>query len=120
MGPACRALAQAWYPPGADRSWLVRLTARPGHPFARPEPQEALADPVEGLPSDLRRRNGWTMAERPGHPGPGLGEVRSYVTEHPGDPSAVLVPDDAQAQQKTHRPRKKRTKSVGWPTSTAG
>ncbi len=40
-------------------------------------------------------------------------EVRSYLMKHLGEPEASLVIDDTQAQ-------KKGTKSVGWPSSTAG
>ncbi len=101
---------------------LAVLLAGLGHLFARPEPREVFADLVEGLLSDLRRKNGWTMAERAGHASPGriqkflnaaswsadalLEEVRSYVAVHLGDPAATLVLDDTQAQ-------KKGTKSVG-------
>jgi SRSO17 transposase len=101
---------------------LAVLLTGLGHLFARSEPQEVFADLVEGLLSDLRRKNGWTMAERAGHATPGriqkflnaaswsdeelLGEVRSYVGKHLGDPAAVLVLDDTRAQ-------KKGTKSVG-------
>jgi hypothetical protein len=46
---------------------LAVLLAGLGHLFARPEPREVFADLVEGLLSDLRRKNGWTMAERAGH-----------------------------------------------------
>jgi SRSO17 transposase len=95
---------------------LAGLLAGLGHLFARPEPREVFADLVEGLLSDLRRKNGWTMAERAGHANPGriqkflnaaswsadslLDEVRSYTLESLGDPQAVLVIDDTQAQKK--------------------
>lgn len=87
-----------------------------GHLFARPEPREVFADVVQGLLSDAKRKNGWTVAERAGHANPGrvqkffnaaswsadalLEEVRSYVGEHLGDPGATLVLDDTQAQKK--------------------
>ncbi|MFZ3492019.1 IS701 family transposase [Streptomyces sp. 5.8] len=93
-----------------------------GHLFARPEPREVFADLVEGLLSDLRRKNAWTMSARAGHVTPSriqkflnaaswsadalLGELRAYVAEHLGDPAATLVLDDTQVQ-------KKGTRSVG-------
>jgi hypothetical protein len=43
------------------------LTAGLGYLFARPVPREVFADLIEGLLSDLGRKNGWTMAERAGH-----------------------------------------------------
>ncbi|MGA5135546.1 IS701 family transposase, partial [Streptomyces olivoreticuli] len=80
------------------------------------------ADLVEGLLSDLWRKNGWSLAERAGHATPHriqklLGEaswsaemllagVQAYVLENLGDPSATLVLDDTQVI-------KKGTKSVG-------
>ncbi len=80
------------------------------------------ADLVEGLLSDLRRKNAWTMAARAGHVTPSrirkflnaaswsadalLAELRAYVAEHLGDQAASLVLDDTQVQ-------KKGTKSVG-------
>lgn len=74
-------------------------------------------DLVEGLLSDLRRKNAWTMADRAGHTTPHriqtllgeaswsmdalLGEVQRYVLEQLGvDPSAALVLDDSQAIKK--------------------
>ncbi|PYC65564.1 transposase, partial [Streptomyces tateyamensis] len=92
------------------------------HLFARPEPREVFADLVEGLLSDLRRKNAWTMSARAGHVTPSriqkflnaaswsadalLDELRGYVAEHLGDPVGSLVLDDTQV-------RKKGTKSVG-------
>lgn len=38
---------------------LAALTGGLGHLFARQEPQEVLADLIEGLLSDLGRKNGW-------------------------------------------------------------
>jgi hypothetical protein len=32
-----------------------------GHLFARPEPREVFADVVQGLLSDAKRKNGWTV-----------------------------------------------------------
>jgi hypothetical protein len=50
---------------------LRELTGRVGHLFARPEPRVVFHDLVEGLLSDLEKKNGWTLAQRAGHPHPG-------------------------------------------------
>ncbi|MBW4702001.1 MULTISPECIES: IS701 family transposase [unclassified Micromonospora] len=98
-------------PPGwASR--LRQLTDRVGHVFARPEPRVVFHDLVEGLLSDLPKKNCWSLSERAGHSHPGRmqallsrgawsadaleAEVRSYVIEHLGDPDAMLVIRDAQ------------------------
>ena len=63
-----------------------------------------------GLVSDLGRKNCWTLAERAGHPSPDrlqyllaramwdadgvVADLRGYVSEHLGDPDAVLVVDE--------------------------
>ncbi|MCA1222274.1 transposase [Streptomyces sp. 8L] len=105
--------------------WAEELAVLLGgldHLLARPEPREVFADLVEGLLSDLRRKNAWTMSARAGHVTPLriqkflnaaswsadglLDELRGYVAGHLGDPSASLVLDDTQVQ-------KKGTKSVG-------
>lgn len=105
--------------------WAEELAVLLGgldHLFARPEPREVFADLVEGLLSDLRRKNAWTMSARAGHVTPSriqkflnaaswsadalLDELRVYVAEHLGDPAASLVLDDTQVQ-------KKGAKSVG-------
>jgi SRSO17 transposase len=101
---------------------LASLTAGLGHLFARPEPREVFADLVEGLLSDLGRKNGWTMAERAGHATPHriqkflgeaswdadvlLAEVQDYIAGQLGDGQATLVLDDTQVI-------KKGTRSVG-------
>ncbi|GBQ04453.1 transposase [Streptomyces spongiicola] len=101
---------------------LASLTAGLGHLFARPEPREVFADLVEGLLSDLGRKNGWTMAVRAGHATPHriqkflgeaswdadalLAEVQGYIAAHLGDAGATLVLDDTQVI-------KKGTQSVG-------
>lgn len=101
---------------------LAVLLSGLGYLFARPEPREVFADLMEGLLSDLRRKNGWTMSARAGHATPSriqkflnaaswsadalLQGLRAYVAEHLGDPAASLVLDDTQVQ-------KKGTKSVG-------
>ncbi|MFF8618474.1 hypothetical protein [Streptomyces sp. NPDC015350] len=49
---------------------LADLRGRWGRLSLRLEPRELFADLIEGLLSDLRRENGWTMAERAGHATP--------------------------------------------------
>ncbi|MGW1762180.1 IS701 family transposase [Streptomyces mirabilis] len=95
---------------------LAALTDGLGHLFARPEPREVFADLIEGLLSDLGRKNGWTMAGRAGHATPHriqkflgeaswsadglLAEVQAYAARELGDPSATLVLDDTQVIKK--------------------
>jgi hypothetical protein len=43
-------------------SRLRESTGRMGHLFARPEPHEVFGDLVEGLLSDLEKKNCWTLA----------------------------------------------------------
>ena len=94
-------------------------TARVGHVFSRPEPREVFAGLVEGLASDLPRKNGWTPAERAGHCHPGRvrtflsrgawdageleAEVRSLVVEELGSPDGVLIVDDTRMVKKGDR-----------------
>ena len=84
---------------------LRQLTDRVGHVFARPEPRAVFHDLVEGLLSDLPKKNSWSLSERAGHSHPGRmqallsrgawsadsleAEVRAYVIEHLGDPDAT-------------------------------
>jgi SRSO17 transposase len=98
-----------------DRA-LRSLLGRVGHLFARPEPREVFKDLVEGLLSDLEKKNGWTLAQRAGHTHPGRmqsflcrgawsaagleAEVRRYVVEELGSPQAVLIVDDTQMVKK--------------------
>lgn len=95
---------------------LVALTGGLGHLFVRQEPREVFADLIEGLLSDLGRKNGWTMAGRAGHATPHriqkflgeaswsanglLAEVQAYAARELGDPSATLVLDDTQVMKK--------------------
>ena len=97
-------------------SRLRELTARMGYLFARPEPREVFADLVDGLLSDLEKKNCWTLAQRAGHGHPGRmqsflcrgawsadaleAEVRDYVVEHLGDSDGVLIVDDTQMIKK--------------------
>lgn len=97
-------------------SRLRELTGRVGYLFARPEPRQVFHDLVEGLLSDLEKKNCWTLAQRAGHTHPGRmqaflsrgawsadaleAEVRDYVVEHVGDPDGVLIIDDTQMVKK--------------------
>lgn len=100
------------------RAWLGSL----GHLFARPEPREVFAALVEGMLSQLEKKNGWTLAQRAGHTHPGRiqsflnrgawraedleAEIRRYVVAELGSPDACLIIDDTQII-------KKGTRSVG-------
>jgi SRSO17 transposase len=98
-----------------DRA-LRSLIGRVGYLFSRPEPREVFTGLVEGLLSDLEKKNGWTLAQRAGHTHPGRmqsflcrgawsaqgleAEVRRYVVEELGSPEAVLIVDDTQIIKK--------------------
>jgi len=86
------------------------LMGRVAGRFARVEPRRRAKGFVLGLLGDLPRKNCWTIAEHAGHPSPdGMqhllaravwdhdavrDDLRDYVTEHLGDPEAVLVIDE--------------------------
>jgi SRSO17 transposase len=86
------------------------LMLRVGVRFRRPEPRRHARGFVLGLLAGLPRKNCWTIAEHAGDATPdGMqhllaracwdadgvrDDVRSYVTEHLGDPDAVLVADE--------------------------
>jgi SRSO17 transposase len=89
---------------------LDDLMLRVGHRFRRVEPRRRARAFVAGLLAGLPRKNCWTIAEHAGDPTPGgmqhllsracwdadgvRDDVRGYVTEHLGDPGAVLVVDE--------------------------
>ncbi|MGW7384521.1 IS701 family transposase [Streptomyces sp. NPDC054794] len=95
---------------------LAALTGGLGHLFARPEPRDVFADLIEGLLSDLGRKNGWTMAGRAGHATPHRiqkfldeaswsadalpAEVQAYAARELEYPSPTLVLDDTQVIKK--------------------
>jgi SRSO17 transposase len=78
--------------------------------FARVDLRRRARAFVRGLLADLPRKNCWTIAEHAGDPSPdGMqhllaravwdedkvrDDLRDYVTEHLGDPEAVLVIDE--------------------------
>jgi SRSO17 transposase len=91
---------------------LQRLTGC----FARREPATQAGRYIDGLASDLPRKNGWTLAEHAGDDTPDKMQrllnhsrwdhrqaqqvVREFVIEHLGDGDAVLVLDES-GQEKT-------------------
>jgi SRSO17 transposase len=99
--------------PAAVHAWaeeLDRVHARLGPRFARREPRQRVRAYLAGLLSPVERKNGWQLAEQAGEATPtGMQRVlsgshwdadavrddlRAYVVEHLGDPSAVLVIDE--------------------------
>jgi hypothetical protein len=88
---------------------LDDLMLRIGHRFHRVEPRRRARAFVAGLLAGLPRKNCWTIAGHAGDTTPGgmqhllsracwdadgvRDDVRGYVTEHLGDPGAVLVAD---------------------------
>jgi SRSO17 transposase len=96
--------------PARWQAALEELLGRIAGRFARIEPRRRAAAFVRGLLAELPRKNCWTIAEHAGDPTPdGMqhllrravwdadavrDDVRGYVTEHLGDPSAVLVIDE--------------------------
>jgi DDE superfamily endonuclease len=96
--------------PGLWLGVLDELMTRTGSRFRRVEPRRRARAFVRGLLAELPRKNCWTIAEHAGDPSPdGMqhllarakwdadgvrDDVRGYVTEHLGDPGAVLVIDE--------------------------
>jgi SRSO17 transposase len=96
--------------PGRWLGVLDELVTRMGGRFRRVEPRRRARAFVLGLLAELPRKNCWTIAEHVGDPSPdGMqhllarakwdadgvrDDVRGYVTEHLGDPGAVLVIDE--------------------------
>jgi len=89
---------------------LQHLYARMAPFFARPEPRHRCLLYLQGLLSDVARKNGWQLAEQAGETRPdGMqrllsnavwdedrvrDEVRSYVLAHLGDPHAIVAIDE--------------------------
>jgi SRSO17 transposase len=96
-----------------NRDDLIR---RLGRVFARREPRLQAGKYVDGLTSDLPRKNGWTLAERAGDRTPdktqrllnhavwdedeAMAVVRDFVVEHLADPDAVAVLDETGQEKK--------------------
>jgi SRSO17 transposase len=95
---------QAW------AAGLEALHARIAGRFARAEPRRRVLAYLRGLLGNVTRKNGWQLAEHAGERTPdGMqrllatadwdpdrvrDDLRAYVVEHLGDPSAVLVADE--------------------------
>jgi SRSO17 transposase len=104
------------------RGELDALHGRIGHRFRRAEARERAKRYLAGLLERVERKNGWQLAEHLGEAGPqGVqrllnaadwdvdavrDDLRSYVSEHLGDPAGVLIVDETGFL-------KKGTKSVG-------
>jgi len=89
---------------------LGAMHARMAQRFARPEPRRRALQYLKGLLSSVERKNGWQLAEQAGEGTPdGMqrllatadwdaeqvrDDLRAYVVEHLGDPTAVLVVDE--------------------------
>jgi SRSO17 transposase len=89
---------------------LVVLHERIGGRFGRVEPRRRALAYLQGLLSQVERKNSWWLAEQAGEQTPdgmqrllnGSGwdadgvrdDLRDYVVEHLGDPQAVLVLDE--------------------------
>jgi len=95
------------------REWeegLRELHTRIGRRFKRAEPRARAYRYIQGLLSNMPRKNGWQLAEASGEHGPdGMqrllnravwdvdgvrDEVQAYVAEHLGMPTGVLVVDE--------------------------
>jgi SRSO17 transposase len=95
------------------RDWaqgLEQLHSRIAPHFRRAEPRRRAHAYLEAMISSCRRKNGWQLAERIGERSPDgvqrllrtadwdvhavRDELRSYVIEHLGDPSGVLIVDE--------------------------
>ena len=98
---------------GAVQDWageLDALHARVAARFARVGPRRRVRAYVAGLLGPVERKNGWQLAEQAGEATPtGMqrllagakwdadavrDDLRAYVVEHLGDPSAVLIVDE--------------------------
>jgi SRSO17 transposase len=97
-------------------SRLRELLGGLGYLFARPEPREVFQVLVDGMLSQLEKKNGWTLARHAGHTHPGRvqsflnrgawsaedleAEIRRYVVAELGSPDACLIIDDTQIIKK--------------------
>src|SRR6266436_2527106 len=89
---------------------LEKLHARIAPHFARPEPRRRALAYLQGILSEISRKNGWQLAEHAGEARPdGMqrllsqavwdsdgvrDDLRSYVLEQLGDEAAILVIDE--------------------------
>jgi SRSO17 transposase len=111
--------------PGRWLSILDDLMLQVGGRFRRVEPRRRARAFVLGLLADLPRKNCWSIAEQAGDSSPeGMqhflsgarwdagavrDDVRDYVTEHLGDPGAVLVADETAPQGGSRTARSRST-----------
>lgn len=89
---------------------LTQLHGRIAPQFARSEPRERALGYLRGLLSELKRKNGWQMAEALGEATPYgtqrllngsqwsadavRDDLREYAVEHLGSPDGVLIIDE--------------------------
>ncbi len=97
---------------------LLRLHARIAPRFARPEPHRRALAFLQGILSEISRKNGWQLAEHAGEARPdGMqrllsqavwdsdgvrDDLRSYVLEQLGDEAAILVIDETSFPKRGH------------------
>ena len=90
---------------------LTLLHARIGPRFARPEPRRRALSYLQGVLSEIERKNGWQLAEHAGEATPyGMhrllsqavwdvdlvrDDLRTYVYEQLGEKAAILVVDES-------------------------
>src|SRR5690242_11255479 len=90
---------------------LFHLHGRLAPHFARPEPHRRALKYLQGILSDVARKNGWQLAEHAGEEHPSgmqrllshavwntdgvRDELRAYVMEQLGTESAILVIDES-------------------------
>jgi SRSO17 transposase len=95
---------------------LRKLHARIAPRFARPEPRRRALAYLQGVMSEIRRKNGWQLAEHAREATPyGMQrllsaavwddalvreDLRDYVYEHLGHPGAILVIDESSFPKK--------------------
>ena len=102
-------------------SRLRELTGEMGHLFAQPEPREVFHDLVEGLLSDLEKKNGWTAGaagrahssgpdpgflSAAGRPDGACGRARwaAVLAHHRSDAAGALQWTDGEMERRVARP----------------
>ncbi len=74
---------------------LRHLHARMASYFARPEPRHRALLYLQGILSDVARKNGWQLAEQAGETRPdGMQRLLRYVLERLGAPHAIAAIDE--------------------------
>lgn len=98
---------------------LERLHARIAPRFVRPEPRRRALAFLKGIVSNVKRKNGWQLAEHAGESRPdGMqrllnsamwdedlvrDDLRAYILERLGDPGAVVVIDETSFCKSGHK-----------------